>query len=96
MLRLSFVFGALLAARIVFDEPGIVFAEPGIDYGDDAVPLVVETLEDVRALAELDGDPATFTADEQAKFGVLAMVLGIVPMLPREAPQLAAAASGGA
>ena len=43
---------------------------------DDA-PLSIETPEDLRALAEIDGDPDTFTADEQVKFAILGQLLGL-------------------
>ena len=45
--------------------------------GLDDAPLVIETLEQLRDLAEIDGDPATFTEDEQMKFVILGQLLGL-------------------
>ncbi|WP_102109278.1 hypothetical protein [Oceaniglobus roseus] len=39
----------------------------------------------LRAMAEIDGDPATFTADERRKMVVLGQVLGTAPLGTMEA-----------
>ncbi|QFU08180.1 hypothetical protein PARPLA_02776 [Rhodobacteraceae bacterium THAF1] len=50
--------------------------------GLDDAPLVVENPEQLRALAEIDGDPDTFTEDEQMKFAILGQLLGLDAELP--------------
>ena len=57
-------------------------------------PLTVSSQADIRALAEIDGDPDTFTDEEARKLAVLEQVLGPVadagslpaPATPTSAP----------
>jgi len=51
------------------------------DFPLHAVPSAGTELS-IRVLAEIDGDPATFTAEEQRKFSVLEQVLGAAPINP--------------
>ena len=60
--------------------PAPLWAQDDHDHPKDGfndASLLIESMDQLRDLAEIDGDPATFTADEQMKFAILGQLLGI-------------------
>ncbi|WP_226780615.1 hypothetical protein [Oceaniglobus trochenteri] len=64
---IAFSTGLVTADAVTFVQPSV------------APPAQVESL---RAMAEIDNDPATFTDEEQRKLAVLESVLGTSPIAP--------------
>ena len=63
--------------------PGVLHAEEDHSATDEHdAPLVIETSDQLRDLAEIDGNPDTFTEDERMKFTILGQLLGIDADLP--------------